>query len=76
MPAQAAQMLAGSGGGPSRDRSFDFNVFASELFKSLIVHKTARAADEGSLGAVVVRTPGIRWVANRHHRAAVGLGLV
>lgn len=54
MPAQAASMLAGSGGSPNRDRSFDFNVFASELFKSLIVHKTAEAnLDEGSLGAVV-----------------------
>ena len=54
MPAQAASMLAGSGGSPNRDRSFDFNVFSSELFKSLVVHKTAEAyLDEGSLGAVV-----------------------
>ncbi|RVT43569.1 TonB-dependent receptor [Sphingobium algorifonticola] len=38
----------------NRDRSFDFNVFASELFSSLVVHKTAEASlDEGSLGAVV-----------------------
>lgn len=38
----------------NRDRSFDFNVFASELFSSLVVHKTAEASlDEGSLGGVV-----------------------
>jgi len=54
LPAQAASMLAGSGGSNNRDRSFDFNVFASELFKSLVVHKTAEPGiDEGSLGAVV-----------------------
>ncbi|MFZ5746772.1 MAG: TonB-dependent receptor [Pseudomonadota bacterium] len=41
-------------GGPNRGRDFDFNVFASELFSSLVVHKTAEAnLDEGSLGAVV-----------------------
>lgn len=38
----------------NRDRAFDFNVFASELFSSIVVHKTASASlDEGSLGAVV-----------------------
>ena len=38
----------------NRDRSFDFNVFASELFNSIVVHKTASAAlSEGSLGAVI-----------------------
>ncbi|WP_159981517.1 MULTISPECIES: TonB-dependent receptor [unclassified Novosphingobium] len=42
------------GASANRDRSFDFNVFASELFSSLVVHKTAEATlDEGSLGAVV-----------------------
>ena len=42
------------GASANRDRSFDFNVFASELFNSIIVHKTAEASlDEGSLGAVV-----------------------
>lgn len=42
------------GASANRDRSFDFNVFASELFSSLVVHKTAEAGlDEGSLGAVV-----------------------
>lgn len=42
------------GAASNRDRAFDFNVFASELFSSLVVHKTAQASlDEGSLGAVV-----------------------
>jgi len=42
------------GASASRDRGFDFNVFASELFSSIVVHKTAEASlDEGSLGAVV-----------------------
>ncbi|WP_033074460.1 TonB-dependent receptor [Sphingopyxis sp. MWB1] len=42
------------GAAANRDRAFDFNVFASELFTSLVVHKTASASlDEGSLGAVV-----------------------
>ncbi|PNU04362.1 TonB-dependent receptor [Novosphingobium guangzhouense] len=35
-------------------RGFNFNVFASDLFNSIVVHKTAEASlDEGSLGAVV-----------------------
>lgn len=42
------------GASSNRERGFDFNVFASELFSSLVVHKTAEASlDEGSLGAVV-----------------------
>ena len=42
------------GASANRDRAFDFNVFASELFNSLVVHKTAEPSlDEGSLGAVV-----------------------
>ncbi|MCT2558450.1 TonB-dependent receptor [Tsuneonella sp. YG55] len=42
------------GASANRDRGFDFNVFASELFNSIVVHKTAEASlDEGSLGAVV-----------------------
>ncbi len=41
-------------GGTNRDRSFDFNVFASELFNSITVRKTASAeVEEGSLGATV-----------------------
>ena len=43
----------------NRDRAFDFNVFASELFNSIVVNKTASAAlDEGSLGAVIDLNPG------------------
>jgi iron complex outermembrane recepter protein len=42
------------GASPNRDRAFDFNVFASELFSSLVVNKTAEASlDEGSIGAVI-----------------------
>jgi iron complex outermembrane recepter protein len=42
------------GASSNRERAFDFNVFASELFSSVVVHKTAEASlDEGSLGAVV-----------------------
>lgn len=41
-------------GGTNRDRSFDFNVFASELFNSITVRKTASAeVEEGALGATV-----------------------
>jgi len=43
-----------SGTAPNRTRGFDFNVFASDLFSSLQVLKTASAStDEGSLGATV-----------------------
>jgi iron complex outermembrane recepter protein len=43
-----------SGTAPNRGRGFDFNVFASDLFSSLAVQKTASAAtDEGSLGATI-----------------------
>lgn len=38
----------------NRGRGFDFNVFASELFQSIVVRKTQSAdIDEGSLGATV-----------------------
>ncbi len=41
-------------GGVNRSRGFDFNVFASELFSSIAVRKTASAdVEEGSLGATV-----------------------
>ncbi|WP_269514529.1 TonB-dependent receptor [Brevundimonas subvibrioides] len=41
-------------GGTNRTRGFDFNMFASELFNSLTVRKTASAdVEEGSLGATV-----------------------
>ena len=43
-----------SSGGNNRNRAFDFNVFASELFNSIAVRKTASAeTEEGSLGATV-----------------------
>ncbi|KQY75417.1 TonB-dependent receptor [Brevundimonas sp. Root1423] len=43
-----------SGTSPNRGRGFDFNVFASELFNSIKVQKTASAVtDEGALGATV-----------------------
>ncbi len=41
-------------GGTNRARSFDFNVFASELFNSITVRKSASAeTEEGALGATV-----------------------
>jgi TonB-dependent receptor len=41
-------------GSTNRGRGFDFSVFASELFNSLEVRKTAQAdVEEGSLGATV-----------------------
>jgi len=41
-------------GGTNRSRSFDFNIFASDLFNSITVRKSAEASvDEGSLGATV-----------------------
>jgi len=41
-------------GGTNRGRGFDFNVFASELFTNLTVHKSSSAdVEEGSLGATV-----------------------
>jgi iron complex outermembrane receptor protein len=41
-------------GGVNRTRSFDFNVFSSDLFNSLTVRKTAEGnLEEGSLGATV-----------------------
>jgi len=43
-----------SGSAPNRGRGFDFNIFASDLFSSLEVQKSASAStDEGSLGATV-----------------------
>lgn len=48
-----------SGSAPNRSRGFDFNTFASDLFSSLQVQKTASAdTDEGSLGAVIDMTTG------------------
>lgn len=51
--------FGGNGDQVSRTRSFDFNTFASELFSSLKVTKSASASiDEGSLGATVDLTTG------------------
>ena len=47
-------MEARVGTGDSNERDFDFNMFASELFNSIAVRKTASAdVDEGSIGATV-----------------------
>ena len=41
-------------GGTNRARAFDFNVFASELFNSITVRKSASASvEEGALGATI-----------------------
>jgi iron complex outermembrane recepter protein len=45
---------ADASGGANRGRQFDFNIFASELFNSVTVRKSATAdVEEGSLGATV-----------------------
>lgn len=42
-------------GGTNRTRTFDFNVFASDLFNQLSIEKTASAeTEEGSLGSTVL----------------------
>ncbi|RYZ08459.1 MAG: TonB-dependent receptor [Myxococcales bacterium] len=49
-----ARAVMRSSTGVNASRSFDFNLFASELFNSVVVHKTATAElGEGALGAVV-----------------------
>jgi iron complex outermembrane recepter protein len=49
-----ARAAVGNSNNDTSGRTFDFNLFASELFNSIVVHKTASAdLDEGSLGAVV-----------------------
>jgi iron complex outermembrane receptor protein len=54
MEALATTGSADSSGGTNRGRSFDFNVFASDLFNEISVRKTADAqTEEGSLGATV-----------------------
>ena len=54
-----AQSLAAGSGGSQTNRSFDFNVFASELFNRIDVYKSTSAEmEEGSLGATVaLHTP-------------------
>jgi iron complex outermembrane receptor protein len=52
--AQATTGGSDNSGGTNRGRGFDFNVFASELFQSVTVRKSASAdVDEGSLGTTV-----------------------
>lgn len=54
MEAMSANGGTDAAGGTNRDRSFDFNTFASELFNSITVRKTSAAeTEEGSLGATV-----------------------
>ncbi len=72
MEALASTGGADSSGGANRSRSFDFNVFASDLFSAIKVAKTAEAAqEEGSLGATVdlqtgrpFDTPGFKFAAS------------
>lgn len=54
MEAMSANGGTDAAGGTNRDRSFDFNTFASELFNSITIRKTSAAeTEEGSLGATV-----------------------
>ncbi len=54
MEALTTVSTSDANGGTNRGRQFDFNVFASELFNTVTVHKTTSAdIDEGSLGATV-----------------------
>jgi len=51
---EALATTGGRDGRQNRNRAFDFNVFASELFNSIRVSKSQSAeAEEGSLGATV-----------------------
>jgi len=54
MEAQSSTGGTDSSGGSNRNRQFDFNVFASELFNSITARKTSSAeVEEGSLGATI-----------------------
>ena len=54
MEAQSTTGGTDSSGGANRNRQFDFNVFAAELFNSITARKTSTAdVEEGSLGATV-----------------------
>ncbi len=54
MEAMSANGGTDAAGGTNRDRSFDFNTFASELFNSVTIRKSSSAEiEEGSLGATV-----------------------
>ena len=57
------------------DRAFDFNVFASELFNSIVVHKTASASlDEGRWARWSISTPATRWAARPASPSSDGAG--
>ena len=63
-----------SGSTPNRSRGFDFNAFASELFNSLTVRKTASAeVDEGSLGATVDLVTGRPFSFSKNFRIGASL---
>jgi TonB-dependent receptor len=72
MEALASTGSSDASGGSNRTRSFDFNVFASDLFSAITVAKTAEAAqEEGSLGSTVdlqtgrpFDTPGFKLAAS------------
>ncbi|HEY7639000.1 MAG TPA: TonB-dependent receptor [Steroidobacteraceae bacterium] len=54
MEAMSANGGTDAAGGTNRDRSFDFNTFASELFNAVTIRKSAASEiEEGSLGATV-----------------------
>lgn len=54
MEAMSTSGGSDASGGSNRSRAFDFNTFASELFQSITVRKTASAeVEEGSIGATV-----------------------
>ena len=54
MEAQNTSGGTDSSGGSNRGRDFDFNTFASELFTSVTVRKTAQASvEEGAVGATL-----------------------
>ena len=54
MEAQNTSGGTDSSGGSNRGRDFDFNTFASELFTSITVRKTASASvEEGAIGATL-----------------------
>src|SRR5688572_7408094 len=54
MEAMSANGGTDAAGGTNRDRSFDFNTFASELFNAVTVRKSSSAdLEEGALGATV-----------------------
>jgi iron complex outermembrane recepter protein len=54
MEAMSANGGTDAAGGTNRDRSFDFNTFASELFNAVTIRKSSSAdLEEGSLGATV-----------------------